>query len=342
VPDFTLSDEQEMLRDTARALFTKEVPASLVRAAFYDVTDDGPAEARRLFDTHLRDWLALGDGPLVDLCLFLEESGTAVAPGPLWVTSSFALPLLRAAGHPDAERIVAGERSATVAMAGDDGEWVTNGQPAKWFVPHVDEVDRVVFVLPGPAVLVADAEDLVAHRIDTLDRSRGLFRVQVPGDAAGAAPITEAQLADAVQRATVALSAELVGLGRWLQDATVDYVKERVQFDRPVGSFQGLQWKLVDAALVQERATAAVYYAAMCIDADDDDRTSATHVAKAAAGRAARGWSRTGLQAHGGIGYTWEHDLHLRLRRAYGGDHLLGDADRHHDRLADLMFEQGS
>ena len=97
MPDFTLSDEQEMLRDTARALFAKEVPASLVRAAFYDVTDDGPADARRLFDTHLRDWLALGDGPLVDLCLFLEESGTAVAPGPLWVTSSFALPLLRAA-----------------------------------------------------------------------------------------------------------------------------------------------------------------------------------------------------------------------------------------------------
>ena len=337
MPDFTLSDEQEMLRDTARALFTKEVPASLVRAAFYDVTDDGPAEARRLFDTHLRDWLALGDGPLVDLCLFLEESGRAVAPGPTWVTASFALPLLRAAGHADAERIVAGELTATVAMAGVDGAWSPNDESTKWFVPHLDEVDRVVFVLPGPNVLVAAAEHLVAHRIDALDRSRGLFRVVVPDDGGGAA-ISDGQLADALQRATVALSAEMVGLGRWLQDTTVDYVKERVQFGRPVGSFQGLQWKLVDAALVQERATAAVYYAAMCVDADDADRTSAVHVAKAAAGRAARGWSRTGLQAHGGIGYTWEHDLHLRLRRAYGGDHLLGDADWHHDRLADLIF----
>ncbi len=336
--DFVLSDEQELLRDTARALFTKECPSSLVRAAFYDVTDDGPQAARALYDTHLRDWAALGDGPLVDLCLFQEESGAAVAPGPLWTSASFALPLLRAAGHPEADRVAAGELTATVAMAGPDGEWEVGDHDECWFVPHAEEVDRVVFVLPGPSVLVAPADHVVAHRIEAMDRVRGLFHLAVPLDRTGAAAITDGQLADAVQRATVALSAEMVGAGRWLQDTTVDYVKERVQFGRPVGSFQGLQWKLVDAALVQERATAAVYYAAMCIDADDPDRTSAVHVAKAAAGRAARGWSRTGLQAHGGVGYTWEHDLHLRLRRAYGSDHLLGDTDHHHDRLADLMF----
>jgi alkylation response protein AidB-like acyl-CoA dehydrogenase len=340
VPDFTLSDEQEMLRDTARALFTKECPSTLVRAAFYDVTDEGPAAARRLVDTHLRDWMALGDGPLVDLCLFLEEAGTAVAPGPTWISSSFALPLLRAAGHPDADAVASGEVTATVAVAGADGAWAPNDEAVKWFVPHVDEVDRIVVVLPGPSIVVLESEHVVAHPIEALDRSRPLFRIELPDPLPDAVPITEAQLSDAVQRATVALSAELVGVGRWVQDATVEYVKERVQFGKPVGSFQGLQWKLVDAALVQERATAAVYYAAMCIDADDPDRTSAVHVAKAAAGTAARRWSRDGLQAHGGIGYTWEHDLHLRLRRAYGGEHLLGDADWHHDRLADLMFER--
>ncbi len=338
MPDFTLSDEQEMLRDTARALFTKECPSSLVRAAFYDVTDDGPAAARALYDTHLREWAALGDGPLVDLCLFLEEAGTAVAPGPTWISASFALPLLRAAGHPDADAVASGELAATVAVAGVDGRWLPNDEPSKWFVPHVEGVDRVVVVQPGPSVLVLDAEGLERRPIEALDRARPMFRIEVPRDA-GALPITEAQLDAAVGRASVALAAELVGVGRWLQESTVEYVKERVQFDRPVGSFQGLQWKLVDAALVQERATAAVYYAAMCVDADDVGAAAAIHVAKAAAGTAARRWSRDGLQAHGGIGYTWEHDLHLRLRRAYGGDHLLGDADWHHDRLADLMFD---
>ena len=76
----------------------------------------------------------------------------------------------------------------------------------------------------------------------------------------------------------------------------------------------------------------------MCLDAGDPDRHHAVHVAKASAGSAARGFSREGLQAHGGIGYTWEHDLHLRLRRAYGSDHILGDADWHRDRLADLIL----
>lgn len=336
--DFVLSEEQELLRDTARALFAKECPSSLVRDGFYDVTDDGPAGVRALVDTHLREWVGLGDGPLVDLCLFLEEAGAAVAPGPVWTGASFALPLLRAAGHPDADAVAAGELTATVAMAGPDGRWTVGDHDVCWFVPHADEVDRVVFVVPGPAVLVAAADGLPRQPIEAMDRTRPLWRIPVPSERASARPVTGEALDDAVRRATVALSAELVGVGRWLQGATLDYVTERVQFDRPVGSFQGLQWKLVDAALVQERATAAVAYAAMCIDAGDPDAASAAHVAKAAAGRAARGWARTGLQAHGGIGYTWEHDLHLRLRRAYGSDHLLGDADHHHDRLADLML----
>lgn len=336
--DFALTEEQELLRDTARALLAKECPSELVRAAYYDVTADGPSQARSLYDTHLREWAALGDGALVDLCLFCEEAGAALAPGPLWVSAGFALPLLRAAGHPDADAVAAGELTATVAMAGADGVWAPHDGEECWFVPHADEVDRVVVVRPGPALVVAEAAGLEPVRIETLDRSRSLFRLAVPAGAATVA-LDPAGLTGALERATVALAAEMVGVGRWLQETTVAYVSERVQFDRPVGSFQGLQWKLVDAALVQERAAAATYYAAMCVDADDPDRRSAVHVAKAAAGRAARGWSRTGLQAHGGIGYTWEHDLHLRLRRAYGADHLLGDADWHHDRLAELIFD---
>ena len=356
--DFTLSDEQEMLRDTARALFTKEFPSTLLRDAAYDVTDAGPAEARAVFHAHLRDWFALGDpgvgaggaaaaggSSLVDLCLFLEESGTAVVDGPLWSSAALCLPLLRAIGHPDADAVAAGELTGTVALAGADGHWVPNTEPTKCFVPDAASVDRVAFVSAagagaggGAEVVVADAARLTMREVATLDRSRAVFEVAVPADGADSSPIAADALTDVLERATVALAAELVGAARWLREATLAYVGERVQFGRPVGSFQGLQWMLVDAALVHERATAAVYYAAMCIDADDPDRHSAVHVAKAAAGSAARRWAKDGLQAHGGIGYTWEHDLHLRLRRAYAADHLLGDTDWHHDRLADLIF----
>jgi alkylation response protein AidB-like acyl-CoA dehydrogenase len=106
----------------------------------------------------------------------------------------------------------------------------------------------------------------------------------------------------------------------------------------PIGSFQAIQHKLADVSLAVERADAAVQYAAMTADADDPDRRRATHVAKAAAGAAATRAARDGIQVHGGIGYTWEHDLHLFIRRAYGSEAWLGTTSWHHDRLSDLLF----
>ena len=113
----------------------------------------------------------------------------------------------------------------------------------------------------------------------------------------------------------------MVGTARRLFDMTLAYAKERYQFDVPIGSFQAIQHKLADMALDVERAWSAVYYAAMTIDADDADRHRAVHVAKAAAGEAAKRAAKDGIQIHGGIGYTWEHDLHLFIRRAYGSEH---------------------
>ena len=103
----------------------------------------------------------------------------------------------------------------------------------------------------------------------------------------------------------------MVGTARRIFDMALAYAKEREQFDVPIGSFQAIQHKLADMSLALERATAAVHYAAMTVDADDPDRAKACHVAKAAAGEAARRILKDGIQIHGGIGYTWEHDLHL-------------------------------
>jgi alkylation response protein AidB-like acyl-CoA dehydrogenase len=291
-----------------------------------------------LFDRHLRDWVALADGPLVDLCLFLEEAGVVLLPGPFFATSALFAPLLRAAGHPRADEAVEGSTTGTVALAGADGWWRVSDDAVRTFVLEVDRVDDVAIVLPGPSVALVPTARLGPRPVETLDSTRRVFEIDLPRDLDDVRPVDGGALDRVVERATVALAAELIGTARWLLDTTLRYARERIQFGQPIGAFQGLQWKLVDMSLDWQRAAAAVAYAAMTLDGDDPDRHRATHVAKAAAGNAARRAAKDGLQIHGGIGYTWEHDLHLYLRRAYASDDLLGDAAWHHDRLAALLL----
>ncbi len=331
--DFTLTDEQEMLRDTARTLLGKECSPTLVRAYMED-----PGAADDLWTRHIREWVVLGDGPLVDHCLFLEEAGGVVLPGPYFTTSALFVPLLRAIDHPMADAAAAGEITGSVSLAGRSGIWEVNDEPQHTFVLDADRVDHIAIVRAGPVVSVVPSDAVTVREITTLDTTRRVFTLDVPSDLEGV-EVDPKVLDGVIERATVALSAELVGVSRWLLDHSVSYAKERVQFGQPIGSFQGLQWKLVAMAQDHERAAAAVAYAAMTIDADDPDRHRATHVAKAAAGRAARHSAQDGMQVHGGIGYTWEHDLHLYLRRAMASDALLGPATWHQDRLADLLFE---
>ena len=314
--DFTLSDEQVMLRDTARGLLAKHCPMSLVRAHI-----DDAAAADPLWE-HLSEWLVLGDGPLVDLCLFLEECGAVLAPGP-FVPSVLARSLIS----------LDEGASATVALAGADGQWVVNDEATKTFVLEADRVDYVLAVSSAGIMTTAPAS---VRQVGSVDWSRRIFEVEVSvGETS-----TPADIDAWLERATVAIAAELVGTARWLLHATIEYAKQRVQFDVPIGSFQAIQHKLANMSVAVERAVSAVYYAAMAIDADDPDRHRAAHVAKAAAGRAATLCAKDGIQIHGGIGYTWEHDLHLYIRRAYASEHLLGTAGWHHDRLADLLFSE--
>lgn len=326
--DFTLTEEQEMVRDTARALFAKECTTDFVRDAWGD-----PSRAARLWDEQLSEWMDLAAGDLVDLMLFVEEHGRAVAPGAFFA-SLLAAQVGATAGHEP-------RGTASVAVSGTDGLWVPHEGARKHFVPSAGEVEEILVVggsPQAPTVARVPAAQLQRVEVDQMDRLRRQFEVDA-SDAPAGEPVDPKAWRHAVERALVTCSAELIGVGRWLLDASVEYARERVQFDRPIGSFQGLQWMLVDAALELERAAAAVSYAAMCVDADDADRHRAVHGAKAEAGRAARACARTGLQVHGGIGYTWEHGLHFRLRRAYAGDAFLGPSGYHHDRLAELLLD---
>ena len=333
--DFSLSDDQQLLRDTARNLLTKECPTTLLRAHIED-----PAAADPLWE-HLRDFAALGAGPCADLCLFLEEVGYVAAPGLFFPTVALAAPILAAAGDDHLDAVLNGEATATLALAGADGIWTPNAEPVKTFVPEADRADWIVVVDAGPTVRVIATTDARLRQVGTADFSRRMFEVgievQAPADAAR--DIDDGALAAALERSTVALAAEMVGTARRLFDMTLAYAKERIQFDVPIGSFQAIQHKLADTSLAVERATAAVQYASMTLDADDSERHRATHVAKAAAGVAATRAAKDAQQVFGGIGYTWEHDLHLFTRHAFGSEHWMGTTDWHLDRLAELLFQ---
>jgi len=330
--DFSLSDDQDLLRTTARSMLARECPTSVVRA---HMEDRGVVDA--LWE-HLRQWCGLARGPVTDLCLFLEETGAVLAPGPFLPTTVLLLPLVEATGHELLAPVLAGEVSGTVAMAGSDGAWTPNAQEVKTFVPEADKVE-VVAIVGGDErrPTVGFARDLPTRPQATIDTSRRLARVDT-GAWRGPLAVLDPDVVTALlERAYVAVAAELLGTIRWLFDATLAYAKVRHQFGRPIGSFQAVQHKLANMALARERAWSAVYYAAMTIDAIDSDRHRAAHVAKAAAGEAARLNAKQAMQIHGSIGYTWEHDLHLFIRRAYASEHFLGTSSWHHDRLGELL-----
>ncbi len=315
--NFALDDEQQALKDSARSLLSRESTAAVRRSRYNRVEwsstaeNGGESPVGGLWGHVVHSgWTALlvpeeygGLGrSVIELCLVLEETGRALAPVPLWETAALAVPLLVASGDRDGlTRIVEGGSATALTAPG--------------LAPEAHAVDVVVGGTGTPTPM------------DCLDRNRTLCRV-------------EGTVADesALQVATVALCAETIGVARWVLDTTAAYAKSREQFGVPIGSFQAVKHKLADMLLDLERASASTYYAAMCVAAGDPDATRAVHVAKGVTGDASRRAAKDGIQIHGGIGFTWEHDLHLYLRRIYGNEPLLGGAAHHRSRLADLIL----
>jgi alkylation response protein AidB-like acyl-CoA dehydrogenase len=325
--DFSLTDEQRIIRDTARSLFDRECTPDLVRRAW-----EAPEAALPLWRDHLHGWVGLSTGSPVDIAIFMEEYGRALVPGVFFAT------LLAAFAASTVDESIDGP--ATIAVAGPDGIWTPNEAAEKCFVPSAAQASQVVVISgssAAPRLAVLARDELVLVPVQQMDESRPLYGVRPVRDGVGRR-ITPQDWQQVVQRALVCCSAELVGVGRHLLDSAVEYAKVRQQFGRPIGSFQGLQWKLVDAALELERAASAVAWAALCVDEGAPEAQRAVHCAKLEAGLAARLCARTSLQVHGGIGYTWEHGLHFWLRRAYAGDAFLGPSDYHARCLAELLF----
>jgi len=192
-----------------------------------------------------------------------------------------------------------------------------------------------VFVVPGFAVH--------ATPVPTLDATRPLATVTLDGvevaadRALGRPGETDAALRRALEEATVALALETVGTCQAIFDVALDHARTREQFGVPIGSFQAVKHKFADMLVALERARATAWFAAATIAEDDDRRALAASLAKAAAGDCQRLLAQEGIQTLGGIGYTWEHDMHIYVKRAKSGDALLGTSRTHLDRVADLI-----
>ena len=369
--DFEFTDDQLALRDNARAVLDAACPPALVRAV-YDSTGDGTALWRQLVAL---DWPALGIaeehgglgfGPL-EVGIVVEELGRSVAPSPFLATVTQLVPMMQETGSTALlADVAAGTCTGTVAFA-EDGVWRLDAVAATarpsgsgWVLhgvkTHVLDgagTDWLALVarLPGSAgrdglgVLLVPGGAVKAMPTTVIDPTLPVATVTFDGVTVGADavvvepgdPAAAGMIERAWQQAVTAMALSTTATCRHIFEMTLQYAKDREQFGRPIGSFQAIKHRLADVYLAVERAASLAYFAALTIAEDDPRRAVAASMAKAAAGECQRLVVRDGLQLHGGIGFTWEHDLHFLLKRAAAGDLLLGTAASHRAQLAQLL-----
>ena len=351
--DFELTEEQAALREVSRGLLAVNCPPQLVRslaAAGQDTDDKLWQRGAELGWTGLavpEELDGAGQG-VVELCLVAEELGRAAAPGPVLDSALTALALARAGRRAElVSSLAAGEVKASVAHHGavtgswDGGELVLSGRAtAVQAAASADWLLVTVAVGDGDRRLVlADRSSASVEPRRTLDETRRWYDVVLDGVRVPEADVVtgdEAEVGWLADAGAVLTAADSLGVGERLLEMTVGYVKVREQFGRPIGSFQSVKHKVADMLTTLKGARAATYYAAMALDAGVADAASASSVAKAFTGEGVAELAGEALQTHGGIGFTWEHDLHLYLRRAKVNEVLYGAAAEHYERLVAL------
>ena len=333
--NFDFTDEQYQLRDAAKDFFAGESPASHVRAMWESDTGRSPELWAKMVETGFvgltipEEHGGLGMDE-VDLVLILEEAGKVALPEPLLETTAVAAPTLLEAGTPEQQkewlpRIASGDAIVTVQLG---NQLVADAHIADLLICEI-----------GGALHAVPKERFNATPQESIDGARRVFTVEVEaGDDTQMAVEDPDALSKAFDRGAWATSAFLAGLAQAELDMTVAYVKERQQFGRPVGSFQAVKHKLAETMLVVESSKAAIWYAAYAIATNQPDRSEAVSVAKSYATDAEFKANYESLQCHGGIGFTWEHDLHLWLKRGKALANAYGSARWHRERLAQGLF----
>ncbi len=354
--EFDLDSDQRALRDAARTFLERETPVSYARAMMDDPRGYRDDVWRKMADL---GWMALpfpedaggvGQG-FVALAILLAEMGRVVLPGPYFSTVVLAGHAILEGGT-EAQRkellpaICAGELTASFADATESVEACPVGSGFR-----VTGEARFVFDGAGARRLVVAAanedgtlglfltEPAEVLPVDTLDATRKVAHVrfdETPAERLGDV-LNPNGLQRVRDRASVGLAAESLGAAERVVELAVDYAKQRVQFDRPIGSFQAVKHRAADMHLDVESLRNAVYYAAWAVERNHPDASLAASMAKAYASDAFRRVAASGIQVHGGIGFTWEHDMHLYFKRAKASEVAFGSADTHRERIAGLL-----
>jgi alkylation response protein AidB-like acyl-CoA dehydrogenase len=290
----------------------------------------------------------------VELILLMEEAGRALLPGPFWSTVALAGAVIDAVAS-DAQKtryltpICRGQALSTLALLETGATWDLadakladssgNLTGEKLFVLDADVADFILVAAQSGVFLVeAQAPGLFISPMPALDLTRNFYAVQfkdTPAEKLGEGT----NLARALDIATAALVAEMVGGMQRVLDLTVDYAKMRKQFGKPIGTFQAVQHQCADMYLETESSRSAAYYAAWALEHDAPDAATATSIAKMYASDACRAVGNRGIQIHGGNGFAWENDLHLYYRRAKASETMFGDATFHRERIARLVID---
>jgi alkylation response protein AidB-like acyl-CoA dehydrogenase len=365
---FDLNDEQQAIRSTARDFLAARYKSERIRELAESENGFERADWQEMAELGWpglalpEEWGGQGLG-IVELAVLFEEMGYALAPSPLLSNTIAGLALALCGSDDQRERflrpLAAGERRGTPAL------WDAGSSAAPGGFEMDAKPDGDGVVLDGEKVLVMDAASadffLVAtvdgkrHLVErgaagvsvaaetSIDLTRRLYAVRFEGVRVPAGDTMPAEGTDyfsVFNRICVALAAESTGVAQRTMEMAVEYAKDREQFGRPIGAYQAVSHRCAQMLLETENSRSAVYGAAWAADAEPDSLPLAASMAKAYASDA--GWRvpDASLQVHGGIGFTWEHDLHFFLKRGKANAAMFGDARWHRDRVADLVLAE--
>lgn len=375
--DLELDDDQVALSEAVRSVLAKEWPTAALRMQAEGGGGSDELWQRMVELDWPALTIAEADGGMglgvVEAALVLERCGAAVVGGPFLPTTALFTPLVDAfaAGEQRAALLGAIASGGTgtaalgaLAMAGTGHDvdaaaltMVASPTGDRWHlsgtaraVVEAGSVDRIAVpaAVPGGGIALAiverEAAGVTIEPTRSLDPSRSLAFLRLDTHVGTDSVVSrlggadaEAAVRRAVDQAVTLVAAELVGTCSAILAMTLEHVRTREQFGVPIGSFQAVKHRMADAYLALEAARAAVLVAAAAVDEDDPRRRVAASTAKALAGDCAERLTREGIQLHGGIGFTWEHDMHLFVKRAMSSSALLGTAEAHRQRVADLI-----
>jgi alkylation response protein AidB-like acyl-CoA dehydrogenase len=365
--NFAFTEEQEELRRSVRRFLEDKSPSAEVRRLMETAEGYDPSVWSQMAQQLGLQGLAIpeeygGSGyTYVELGIVFEEMGRALLCAPYFSTVGLATNAILASGDDAAKKehlpgIASGETIATLALTEDNGRWDQEGitltatksgdgytlDGHKMFVIDGHTANLIVVAArtgDGITLLAVegDAPGLTRKALTTMDQTRKQARLEFSGTPArpiGTEGGAAAALTKTLDLAAVALANEQVGGAQKCLDMSVEYAKVRVQFGRPIGSFQAIKHKCADMLLEVESAKSAAYYASWAAAEDSDELPVVASLAKAYCSEAYFHAAAENIQIHGGIGFTWEHDAHLYFKRAKSSELLLGDPTYHRELLA--------